>query len=100
IWHHFARCSGRFGTAVEYGRRNPCLWCGIFGDDQCGWWFCSHRSHARDVSRQEEEGEIVMMALEKFTFEMIFLLAASGFVACLKLLASPKTARLGNLIGA
>lgn len=40
------------------------------------------------------------MVIQKFLFEMIFLLAASGFVVCLKMLASPKTARLGNLIGA
>lgn len=41
-----------------------------------------------------------MMALEKFLFEMVFLLAASGFVLCLKMLASPTSARLGNLVGA
>lgn len=44
------------------------------------------------------------MAIEQsyssFFFEMVFLLSASGFVVCLKMLASPRSARLGNLIGA
>ncbi len=40
------------------------------------------------------------MAISSFIFEMLFLLAASGFFICLRLLSSPKTARLGNLIGA
>lgn len=35
-----------------------------------------------------------------FSLEMAYLLAAILFFVCLKLLASPKTARLGNLIGA
>lgn len=38
--------------------------------------------------------------LSSFIFQMLFLLSASGFFVCLKLLSSPKTARLGNLIGA
>lgn len=41
-----------------------------------------------------------MTELSSFIFEMLFLLAASGFFICLKFLASPKTARLGNFIGA
>lgn len=41
-----------------------------------------------------------MNNLNAFIFEMLFLLSASGFFICLKLLSSPKTARLGNLIGA
>lgn len=35
-----------------------------------------------------------------FLFDMVYLLAAVGFFICLKLLSSPKTARLGNFIGA
>lgn len=35
-----------------------------------------------------------------FIIDMIYLLAASGFFICLKMLSSPKTARLGNIIGA
>src|SRR5262245_15897291 len=38
--------------------------------------------------------------LSSFIFQMLFLLAASGFFICLKLLSSPKTARLGTIIGA
>lgn len=38
--------------------------------------------------------------MTNFIFEMIFLLCASGFIVCIKLLSSPKTARLGNTIGA
>jgi len=38
-------------------------------------------------------------SVSAFGFEMAFLLAASGFFVCLKLLSSPKTAKLGNLIG-
>jgi H+-translocating NAD(P) transhydrogenase subunit beta len=38
--------------------------------------------------------------MTSFVYEMIFLAVASGFFICLKLLSSPKTARLGNLIGA
>src|SRR5580704_6810585 len=41
-----------------------------------------------------------MTNLTLFAYEMLFLLAATGFFICLKLLSSPKTARLGNLIGA
>lgn len=35
-----------------------------------------------------------------FSLEMLLLLASAGFIFCLKLLSSPKTARMGNLIGA
>jgi NAD(P) transhydrogenase subunit beta len=35
-----------------------------------------------------------------FLIDMIYLLSASGFFICLKMLSSPKTARLGNMIGA
>ena len=38
--------------------------------------------------------------LQAFLFDMVFLVASVGFFVCLKLLSSPKTARLGNLIGA
>lgn len=38
--------------------------------------------------------------MSAFISEMLFLLSASGFFVCLKLLSSPKTARLGNIIGA
>lgn len=38
--------------------------------------------------------------LMSFIYDMIFLASASGFFICLKFLSSPKTARLGNLIGA
>lgn len=37
--------------------------------------------------------------IETFIFEMAFLLAASGFFICLKMLSSPKTARFGNVLG-
>jgi NAD(P) transhydrogenase subunit beta len=35
-----------------------------------------------------------------FIYDMVFLVSATGFFVSLKLLASPKTARLGNIIGA
>ncbi|HXW53243.1 MAG TPA: NAD(P)(+) transhydrogenase (Re/Si-specific) subunit beta, partial [Myxococcota bacterium] len=38
--------------------------------------------------------------LVSFIIDMAFLLSASGFFVCLKLLSSPKTARRGNFIGA
>lgn len=38
--------------------------------------------------------------LWSFTLEMSYLVAATLFFVCLKLLASPKTARLGNVFGA
>lgn len=38
--------------------------------------------------------------MKLFIIDMIYLLAASGFFICLKMLSSPKTARLGNIIGA
>ncbi len=41
-----------------------------------------------------------MMTFMQFSFEMVFLVAACGFVLSLKMLGSPTSARLGNLIGA
>lgn len=38
--------------------------------------------------------------LSAFVVEMAFLIAAAGFFVCLKYLSSPKTARVGNVIGA
>lgn len=38
--------------------------------------------------------------LANFIYEMAFLVASAGFFICLKTLSSPKTARMGNLIGA
>ena len=38
--------------------------------------------------------------ITSFIYEMIFLAASSGFFLCLKFLSSPKTARLGNTLGA
>lgn len=38
--------------------------------------------------------------ITSFIYEMIFLAASSGFFVCLKFLSSPKTARLGNALGA
>jgi NAD(P) transhydrogenase subunit beta len=38
--------------------------------------------------------------LYSFIYDMIFLVSSAGFFVSLKLLASPKTARLGNIIGA
>lgn len=40
------------------------------------------------------------LGLRSFIFEMLFLLSASGFFICLKFLSSPRTARMGNIIGA
>lgn len=40
------------------------------------------------------------MNMSSFLIDMIYLLSASGFFICLKMLSSPKTARLGNGIGA
>ncbi|MCA9508739.1 MAG: NAD(P)(+) transhydrogenase (Re/Si-specific) subunit beta [Myxococcales bacterium] len=37
--------------------------------------------------------------MNEFIIEMIYLLSAVGFFICLKMLSSPKTARLGNFIG-
>ena len=43
---------------------------------------------------------IMSNELWSFNLEMAYLLAATLFFICLKLLSSPKTARLGNLLGA
>jgi len=40
------------------------------------------------------------MSLFNFSLEMLLLLASAGFIICLKLLSSPKTARKGNMLGA
>lgn len=40
------------------------------------------------------------MSSGAFGLEMLLLLASSGFIFCLKLLSSPKTARRGNALGA